>query len=73
MDSVTKAIEDVRLGKLFGYMAFPQNYSLHMVNRGMLGKLSDNLTIEGSTIAVQGDFSSTELHIQYYSIKAMII
>jgi hypothetical protein len=52
-----QALYDVQIGKLWGYMEFPANYSQNLVNRGLEGIWADNATLDLSTISLRMDYS----------------
>jgi hypothetical protein len=54
---VEEALEDVRSGKLWGYMSFPQNYTQHSLDRAVAGRFAENESISESTIEFRLDMS----------------
>jgi ABC-type multidrug transport system permease subunit len=61
-----RGLDDIKLGKLWGFMSFPENYSKHLVQRGAEHIWSSNETLTGSTISVQMD------HSHYFAAALLI-
>lgn len=55
--SEEEALEQVKLGKMWGYLSFPDNYTQHVGFRGAHGLYADNETLEGSIIKLKLDMS----------------
>ncbi|XP_021950773.1 ABC transporter G family member 23 isoform X2 [Folsomia candida] len=52
-----QALSDVKTGKIWGYMSFPNNFSNHLIDRAAANIFADNETLDGSTITLQLDHS----------------
>ncbi|XP_035707282.1 ABC transporter G family member 23-like isoform X1 [Folsomia candida] len=57
ISSEMRALNDVKQGKLSGYISIPANFSEHSKARFLFGLHSDNETLDGSTVTVRLDHS----------------
>lgn len=55
--SEAEAVAEVNLGKMWGYISFPANYSEYVSYRGAHGVYADEDTLEGSIVKVRLDMS----------------
>ena len=56
--SEEEAIHEIEQGNLWGYLSFPHNFSIALVDRELNGKTADNISIYESRIQIQMDMSS---------------
>lgn len=55
--SEQEAVEQVKLGKMWGYLSFPVNYSQYVGFRSAHGLYADNETLDNSIVKVKLDMS----------------
>ncbi|CAL8072809.1 unnamed protein product [Orchesella dallaii] len=57
VEKESDAVDEVRLGKMWGYISFPENYSEYVGLRSGHGLFADNETLEGSIVKLRLDMS----------------
>lgn len=55
------AIREIELGQLWGYMSFPYNFSIALMDRELNGNAADNISIYESRIRIQMDMSNQQI------------
>jgi len=62
VEAESDAVDEVRLGKMWGYISFPANYSADVGYRSAHGLYADNETLEGSIVKLRLDMSRKPLN-----------
>ncbi|CAG7829425.1 unnamed protein product [Allacma fusca] len=55
------AIKEIEMGQLWGYISFPQNFSIALMDRELNGNAADNSSIYESRIRIQMDMSNQQI------------
>ena len=69
-ESDEEALADVHKGRIWGFMEFPTNFSVYMIDRGIAGNLAENATIYGSRVRIQMDMTNQQIA---FSIQRILL